>query len=211
MNFPSCSHIKERGTDLGHGCLWRCGSFKDDSPLVKLSIYCGFSRVFCGPSVCVCVCVWDPRGKHIHTADCLNYRSVQPGKMSVVSCDACWHSLSDTEILSDRKAHFWNDHDFQNGLCVCVCVCVCVCGGGGGGGGPSDSIPIQIMPKKNAKSSFGVQTKSLPALRIWLSTLRTLGRLNLSLLLSFSVLSECPEVCFHYDEYEYWKSVKPRP
>ncbi len=115
--------------------------------------------------------------------------------MSVVSCDACWHSLSDTEILSDRKAHFWNDHDFQNGLCICVCVCVCVWGGGWGGG-PSDSIPIQIMSKKKAKSNFGVQTKSLPTLRMWFSTLRTLGRLNLSLLLSFSVLSDCPRGLF---------------
>ncbi len=204
MNFPSCSHIKERGTDLGHGCLWRCGSFKDDSPLVKLSIYCRSSRVFCGPSMCVCVCVRPLRQTDSYSW--LLELQVSPARQNVSGVLWCLLAF----IIKYRNI-IWSQStllkwSWFSKWFVYMCVCVC----GGGGGGPSDSIPIQIMPKKKAKSSFGVQTKS-PALRMWLSTLHTLGRLNSSLLLSFSVLSDCPEDCFHYDEYEYWKSVKPRP
>lgn len=118
MNFPFGSHFRERSTDLGHGCLWsqwRLGLLKMTLHYSNCLFLVGFSPVFCG--VCMCVCA--PWGEHIHTADCLNYRSVQPSKMSVVSCDARWHSLSATEILSDypKHPHFWNAADFLHGVC----------------------------------------------------------------------------------------------
>ncbi len=160
--------------------------------------------------LCVCVCVCETPEENTF----IQLTAWTTGQSSPAKCQWCLVMPAGIHYQI-QKYYLIAKHTFEmimifKMVCVYVCVCVCVCVGGGGGG-PSDSIPIQIMPKKNAKSSFGVQTKSLPALRIWLSTLRTLGRLNLSLLLSFSVLSECPEDCFHYDEYEYWKSVKPRP
>lgn len=84
-------------------------TFEDDSPLVKLPISCGFS-----PSV-----LWsgplEANTLTQLTAGTTGQSSAQ--QMSVVSCDAHWHSLSDTETLSDAKSTLTFD-DFQHGVCV---------------------------------------------------------------------------------------------